>query len=77
MTDFNYFEERFRTRRLQKAYKLQGSMQFQGLSIKIENRVGSIRRRKAEDGTSGETKMHTRYGYISKTLGADGDAPVS
>lgn len=74
MSDFNKYLNSFKCKRLQKAYKLQGSMNFQGLDIKIENRVGSVRHWKQEDGEEGKTKMHTRYGYIAKSLGVDGDA---
>lgn len=74
MKEFRELEQRFMEKRLDKAYRLQGSMNFQGLPIKIENRVGSVRRWVDENGNKGKTKMHTRYGYISKTEGTDGDA---
>lgn len=44
-----------------------------GLSISIENPVGSIRRGNDDDGTAWETKMTYPYGYFDNTIGADGD----
>ena len=73
MDEYKHLVDKFREIRLNKAYKLQGSMNFHGLPIKIENRVGSLRHWKDAQGNSGTTKMKTRYGYISKTLGVDGD----
>lgn len=58
---------------LQKAFKLQGHLDFQGLPIAIENRKGSVRKWKAPNGESGETKMHVGYGYIKRTNGIDED----
>ena len=59
---------------LEKSYKLQGRIKFQGLDISIENRKGSVRHwydpLKDENGT---TKMKNAYGYIRLTEGADGD----
>ena len=56
------------------AYKLQGRMKFQDLSISIENAKGSVRRWKDPWGReSGSTKMHFAYGYIRGTKGTDGD----
>lgn len=74
MSVYKQFENKFRQARLEKAFKLQGQMNFQGLDIKIENRVGSVRHWKTEDGKEGKTKMHTRYGYVARTKGTDGDA---
>jgi GNAT superfamily N-acetyltransferase len=59
---------------LQKAFKLQGHLKFQGIPIAIENREGSVRRWTGADGTSGSTKMHgVSYGYIKGTNGTDED----
>lgn len=55
------------------SYKLQGHTEFQGLQIAIENRKGSIRSGKNEDGTEWKTKLTYPYGYIKKTEGTDGD----
>lgn len=56
------------------AYKLQGRTTFQGLSISIENRKGSVRRWYDPHGKEkGSTKMHFAYGYIRRTEGTDGD----
>lgn len=59
---------------VEKAYKLQGRMKFQGMDVSIENRKGSVRRwyDKATE-TEGETKMRIPYGYIRRTEGNDGD----
>lgn len=48
--------------------KLHRRYKFQGLSISIENRKGSIRR-----GKTWQTKMTYDYGYIRKSMGVDGD----
>ncbi len=83
MSQYKQFASKFRKKRLSKAYKLQGEMEFHGLVIKIENRLGSLRHWKDADGNEGTTKMRTRYGYIARspkagldkqTLGVDGDA---
>lgn len=58
---------------LQKAFKLQGHLDFQGLPIAIENRKGTVRKWKAPNGESGQTKMHVGYGYIKRTNGIDED----
>lgn len=59
---------------VQKAMKLDGRMEFQGLPISVENKVGSIRRWKdPHSGEEGETKMEHPYGYIRRTEGMDGD----
>lgn len=60
---------------LVKAFKLQGNLEFQGLSIAVENKAGSSRHWKDENsGESGSTKMKYPYGYVRGTLGVDGDA---
>ena len=58
---------------LQKAFKLQGHLDFQGLPIAIENRKGTVRKWKAANGESGETNMAVGYGYIKRTNGMDED----
>jgi hypothetical protein len=55
------------------AYKLQGHTVHQGIPIAIENRVGSTRSGKNEDGSSWKTKFKIPYGYIKGTKGADGE----
>lgn len=57
---------------LQKA-KLQGKAEVQGVPIAIENRTGSVRRWTDEEGNAGKTKMLNPYGYVEKTIGADGE----
>lgn len=55
--------------------KLQGRLVFQGLPISIENRKGSVRHwQDPHNGESGKTKFTYPYGYISGTLGTDGDS---
>jgi len=58
---------------MNKAWELQGEQDFNGINIKIENRKGSVRRGKNQDGTEWKTKMIYPYGYISRTMGSDGD----
>lgn len=53
------------------AYKLQGHATVQGIPIAIENRKGSVRKGKNEDGTEWKTKFKVPYGYIKDTKGAD------
>lgn len=61
-------------KRLEKrGYKLQGQTEVQGIPIAIENRAGSVRSGKTEDGHEWRTKMKFPYGYIKGTKGADGD----
>lgn len=53
----------------------QSSMEFQGLSIAVENPEGSTRFWQDENsGESGSTTMKYPYGYVKGTLGMDGDA---
>lgn len=60
---------------LEKARKLHGRMEFQGLPISIENRAGSRRYwYDHEADEHGSTKMKYPYGYVKGTLGLDGDA---
>lgn len=60
--------------KLDKAYKLQGKTEFQGLPISIENKKGSVRKwYDPHEKREGETKMNFDYGYIRGTLGTDGD----
>lgn len=54
-------------------YDLQGKTEVQGLPVAIENKPGSVRSGKNEDGTSWETKFKSPYGYIEGTKGADGE----
>jgi hypothetical protein len=54
-----------------KAWKLEGELEFQGLDVAIENKVGSKRQwgKKPEE----HTVMVHPYGYIRGVVGADGD----
>jgi hypothetical protein len=54
-------------------FDLQGKTEVQGLPIAIENRVGSVREGKNDDGSKWRTKFRAPYGYIEGTKGADGD----
>lgn len=57
-----------------KAYKLEGSMTFQGLDIAVEQKKGSKRRwYDPRTRTEGETVMVHPYGYIRGYKGADGE----
>lgn len=58
---------------LQKAFRLQGHVNFKGLPIAIENRIGTVRKWKDSEGNEGETEMTAGYGYIKRTNGADED----
>lgn len=58
---------------LQKAFRLQGHTEFQGLPIAIENKPGSVRKWSSPDGEGGETRMKYAYGFIQRTRGMDGD----
>jgi hypothetical protein len=59
---------------LQKAFKLQGHMNYQGIPVAIENKEGSVRKWTDANGDTGETKMDgVSYGYVEGTLGADED----
>lgn len=48
-------------------------VKIKGLDIAIENPRGSTRSGTDPDGNKWETKMHSHYGYIKRTEGADGD----
>jgi inorganic pyrophosphatase len=56
-----------------KGFKLQGKTSVQGLKVAIENRRGSVREGKNEDGSKWRTKYKIPYGYIEGTKGADGE----
>lgn len=56
-----------------KAYKLQGHMDVEGIPVSVENRKGSVRKGKDEDGKPWRTKMIHPYGYIDGTKGKDGE----
>lgn len=46
---------------------------FQGIPITIENKLGSVRTGRGADGKPWSCKLPADYGYIRRTLGADGD----
>lgn len=55
------------------SFELHGHTTVQGIPIAIENRVGSTRSGKNEDGSAWKTKFKIPYGYIKKSKGADGE----
>ena len=50
-----------------------GILNFKGLSIVVENPVGSVRSGKDAEGRAWETRFYYPYGYIYGTRGADGE----
>lgn len=46
---------------------------FQGIPITIENKKGSMRRGFDAKGKAWECRLPADYGYIKRTIGADGD----
>lgn len=62
-----------RTKKVLKAYKLEGEATFQGLDIAIENGKGSVRSSVDANGKAWATTMSYPYGYIRSTMGVDGD----
>lgn len=50
-----------------------GHIKLQGLDIALENPKGSTRSGTAQDGKAWQSTMTHDYGYIKRTLGADGD----
>jgi len=57
-----------------KGHKLHYQTDFQGISVSVENRKGSIRRGKQKGGKEWEMKMFYLYGRIPYTKGKDGEA---
>lgn len=49
------------------------TLNFQGLTITIENDEGTIRNWKNGDGEKGKSKMLYAYGFINGTIGVDGE----
>jgi len=58
---------------LVKARPLHGRVDWRGLQVSIENRVGSVRSGIDPDGNPWETTMLYDYGYIRLTEGQDGE----
>lgn len=50
-----------------------GHVKINGLDVTLENPRGGVRRGVGEDGKPWSVKMPDHYGYIKKTVGADGD----
>lgn len=46
---------------------------FQGIPIAIENKLGSVRSGRDASGKAWSCKLPADYGYIKRTIGADGD----
>lgn len=59
--------------RVKSTHGVRRAMKFRGLDISVETDVGQFRYWTDERGRTGTTKMQHPYGYIRKTLGADGD----
>jgi hypothetical protein len=55
-------------------HKLQGHLTYQGLSIAVENKKGSVRSGVSPEGKAWHTKLTCPYGYFVGSEGADGDA---
>jgi uncharacterized protein YycO len=49
------------------------TVEFQGLTIKVDRPKGFVMRGKSSDGKEWERKYKYDYGFIPKTLGGDGD----
>lgn len=60
--------------RLRKAFELAGRMEFHGLLLAIEQRMGDVRTWTDRHGASGSTTMTAPYGFIEGTKGKDGEA---
>lgn len=56
---------------VQKARPLQGRVNWRGLQISIENRIGSVRQGVDPNGRPWRTYMQRPYGYIRRTNGLD------
>lgn len=56
-----------------KKWPYQGTCEFQGLRILVENLPGSYREGKGPDGKPWRVKMQAGYGEFADTLGNDGD----
>jgi hypothetical protein len=54
-------------------YKLADRYRFAGFDISVENKAGSIRSGKDQDGHEWHTLMHYDYGYIRGSVGVEGD----
>lgn len=50
-----------------------GHVIIQGLDISIESEAGSMRRGTSPDGVPWEVEMPAHYGYVKRSLGADGE----
>lgn len=50
-----------------------GHVKIEGMDFSIENPKGSIRRGLSPDGSEWSVKMPAAYGYIRRTIGADGE----
>jgi len=56
-----------------KRYPYEGTIDFQGMRILVENAKGSTRSGVTPDGTRWETTMRAHYGEFADTVGMDGD----
>jgi hypothetical protein len=55
-------------------FPYQGTIDFQGIPINVENVKGSTRSGTAPDGTMWSITMGAHYGEVAGSIGADGDA---
>lgn len=62
-----------KTKTAEEDFKTQGSIEFQGLKITVENKKGSVRQGVDSDGKKWRTKMKVPYGFFNGTKGADGE----
>ena len=67
-------EEEDHLDRLQKAHRLAGRMEYDGLLIAIEQEAGDVREWRDRNGETGTTTMLWPYGFIEGPKGADGEA---
>lgn len=58
---------------LHRALEHADAVDYQGIRVRIENPIGSVRRWRDQSGREGATRMHCAYGYAERTTGADGD----
>lgn len=75
-TEYGKSEAYWRVRRaddLRRALEHADAVDYQGIRVRIENPVGSVRRWRDAEGHEGQTRMQCAYGYAERTTGADGD----
>ena len=58
---------------LQKSFRIQDTVDFDGISVAIEQLPGQVRSWMDDYGRQGQTRMRYAYGYIQGTMGSDGE----